>query len=69
MRNLAHTVQMAGGDALLTTEKDAANLCDDCFHLIAPLHLYWLKIRAVIDREAQFLHEIEQRLALPHRGV
>ena len=62
LRNLAHTVQMAGADALLTTEKDATNLCDDCTQLIAPLRLYWLKIRAQIDREAQFLHEIEQRL-------
>ncbi len=69
MRNLAHTVRMAGGDVLLTTEKDAANLCDDCTDLIAPLHLYWLKIRAAIDREALFLHEIEQRLAMPQRGV
>jgi tetraacyldisaccharide 4'-kinase len=62
LRNLSHTFQLAGADALLTTEKDAANLCDDCTGLVAPLRLYWLKIRATLDREAQFLHEIEQRL-------
>jgi 3-deoxy-D-manno-octulosonic-acid transferase len=64
MRNLAHTFQLAGADALLTTEKDAVNLCDDCAHLIEPLRLYWLKIRAELDREAQFLHEIELRLTM-----
>jgi tetraacyldisaccharide 4'-kinase len=64
MRNLAQTFQLAGADALLTTEKDAVNLCDDCTHLIEPLQLYWLKIRAALDREAQFLREIERRLAM-----
>jgi tetraacyldisaccharide 4'-kinase len=64
MRNLGHTFQLAGADALLTTQKDAANLCEDCAHLVAPLRLYWLKIRAALDREAQFLLEIEQRLAM-----
>jgi tetraacyldisaccharide 4'-kinase len=62
MRNLADSFRQAGADAMLTTEKDAVNLCDDCLDLIAPLRLYWLKIRPVLDRETQFLYEIEQRL-------
>jgi tetraacyldisaccharide 4'-kinase len=64
LRNLAQGFRIAGADALLTTEKDAANLCDDCTQLTTPLRLYWLKIRAELDREAQFLREIEQRLAV-----
>jgi tetraacyldisaccharide 4'-kinase len=62
LRNLADTFGHSGADAMLTTEKDAVNLCEDCTDLIAPLRLYWLKIRAVLDRETQFLYEIEQRL-------
>jgi 3-deoxy-D-manno-octulosonic-acid transferase len=64
MRNLAHSFNQAGADAMLTTEKDAVNLCDDCLDLIAPMRLYWLKIRAALDRDAQFLYEIEQRLTV-----
>jgi len=35
---------------------------DGCEDLFAPLPLFWLKIRAELDREAEFLLEIERRL-------
>jgi tetraacyldisaccharide-1-P 4'-kinase len=59
---MAHTFGLHGADAMLTTEKDAVNLCEETPDLIAPLHLYWLKIRAELDRETQFLAEVERRL-------
>jgi tetraacyldisaccharide 4'-kinase len=62
LQNISHSSSLLGADALITTEKDAVNLCDDCVDLVAPLELYWLKIRAALDREAQFLREVEQRL-------
>jgi hypothetical protein len=61
---MAQSCLLEGADALLTTEKDAMNLCEESANLIAPLRLYWLKIEAALDREAQFLQEIEQRLAV-----
>jgi tetraacyldisaccharide 4'-kinase len=64
LRNMAESCLLEGADALLTTEKDAMNLCEESANLIAPLRLYWLKIEAALDREAQFLQEIEQRLAV-----
>ncbi len=44
-----------GAEAVLTTEKDLVNLCDDPEHLLAPLPLYWLRIGVELDREAEFL--------------
>jgi tetraacyldisaccharide 4'-kinase len=68
LRNMAHTSKLLGADALITTEKDAVNLCDDCADIVAPLGIYWLQIRAILDREAQFLREVEQRLAIRQAG-
>ncbi len=49
-------------DALITTQKDAVNLCEDSDHLMSPLPLYWLDITLAIEREADFLGEIERRM-------
>ena len=49
-------------DALVTTEKDAVNLCDPCDELAAPLPIFWLRAALVIDRESEFLSEIQSRL-------
>jgi hypothetical protein len=51
-----------GIEAVLTTEKDLVNLCDDPGHLLAPLPLYWLRIGLHLDREDEFLDAISQRL-------
>ena len=51
-----------GAEAVVTTEKDLVNLCDDPGHLLAPLPLYWLRIGVEIDREDEFLDAIFKRL-------
>jgi tetraacyldisaccharide 4'-kinase len=62
LRNMAQSFHLQGADIVLTTEKDAMNLCQECPDLLAPLRLYWLKIEAKLDREVELLQEIEQRL-------
>ena len=49
-------------EAVVTTEKDMINLCDDPGHLFDPLPLYWLRIGVDLDREDEFLDTILQRL-------
>lgn len=49
-------------EAVLTTEKDIVNLCEDPGHLLAPLPLYYLRIGVEIDREDEFLETIARRL-------
>jgi hypothetical protein len=49
-------------DALVTTEKDAVNLCDAADVLLAPLSLFWLRISIAMERESEFLDEIERRI-------
>ena len=62
MANLAEHFRAVAADVIVTTEKDIFNLCDGCEDLFAPLPLFWLEIRAELDREAEFLLEIERRL-------
>ncbi len=62
LRRMAQTFRVAGADAVLTTEKDSINLCEGGVHLLAPLPLYWLRIRMEMDREAEFLRAVEQAL-------
>ncbi|MEO8371972.1 MAG: tetraacyldisaccharide 4'-kinase, partial [Candidatus Solibacter sp.] len=58
LRHMATQFRAKGVTALLTTEKDAVNLCDDCESLIAPLPLYWLKIGMRIDGEAELVEAL-----------
>jgi tetraacyldisaccharide 4'-kinase len=62
LRHLAHQMQSRGVEALVTTEKDAMNLCDAAGDLVAPLPLFWLRIGMAMEREREFLDEIERRL-------
>jgi tetraacyldisaccharide 4'-kinase len=62
MRRVAHQFHAAKVEAAVTTEKDAVNLGEGHAELMAPLPLYWLKIRTAIDREAEFLTLIERRV-------
>ncbi|MCU1275505.1 MAG: lipid-A-disaccharide synthase, partial [Bryobacterales bacterium] len=64
MRRLSHQFQAAKVEAAVTTEKDAINLCEGCVELMAPIRVYWLKIRTEIDREAEFLQFIDRRLGV-----
>ncbi len=62
MRRIARTAQARRATALVTTEKDAVNLCEACEDLTAPLPIYWLQIGMEIEREDEFVREIEDRL-------
>ena len=69
MRRLAHQFQIAKVEAAVTTEKDAINLCEGCVELMAPIRVYWLKIRTEIEREAEFLQFIDSALGVTPPGV
>jgi tetraacyldisaccharide 4'-kinase len=60
---IAEQLRRRGATALVTTEKDAVNLCDGADDLLAPLPVYWLKIGMRIEGEAELLDEIERRIA------
>jgi 3-deoxy-D-manno-octulosonic-acid transferase len=62
MRRLARQFLAERAEAALTTEKDAINFCEGGTALMAPLPVYWLKIRVEIDREAEFLAFVVSRL-------
>jgi tetraacyldisaccharide 4'-kinase len=62
LRRIVHQMQAHGADALVTTEKDSVNLCEQCDDLLAPLPLYWLRIGMAVERESEFLDEIERRI-------
>jgi tetraacyldisaccharide 4'-kinase len=47
-----------GVEALVTTEKDAMNLCESASDLVVPLRLYWLKIGIEISEEDNLLRRI-----------
>ncbi len=63
LRSMAHQAAAAGANALVTTEKDAVNLCAGFRDATAPLEVYWLKVRMTIDREAEFLRLVTGALA------
>ena len=62
LRYMGRHFRDEGIEAVVTTEKDLVNLCDDPGHLLAPLPLYWLRIGVHLDREDEFLQAIAQRL-------
>ena len=63
LKRMAEQFRRKGAMAVVTTEKDAVNLCDGADELLAPLPLYWLKIGMRIEGEAELLAEIERRMA------
>lgn len=63
MRRLAQQFLAAKAEVALTTEKDAINFCEGCPELMAPLPVYWLKIRMEIEQEEEFLQFVENKLA------
>ncbi len=54
-RRFALMVKSDGIDALLTTQKDMVNLCEETDSIVAPAQLLWLRIGVEIDNEAEFL--------------
>ena len=63
LKYMAAQFRAKGASALLTTGKDAMNLCEEADALLSPLSLYWLDIAFVVDGEDDFLREINRRLA------
>jgi len=55
LRSMVRHSGAVGATALVTTEKDAVNLCAGFHEATTPLEVYWLKVRMTIDREAEFL--------------
>jgi tetraacyldisaccharide 4'-kinase len=64
LRRMLQNFLAAGAEALLTTEKDSINLGEGAA-LLAPLPLYWLRIRMEVDREAEFLRVVQRALSTP----
>ena len=62
LRHISQEMRAQGATALVTTEKDIMNLCEGSGDLLAPLPLYWLKAGMTIEREAEFVSEIERRM-------
>jgi tetraacyldisaccharide 4'-kinase len=62
LRYMGRQFREDGVEAVVTTEKDLVNLCEDPDHFLEPLPLYWLRIGVQIDREDEFLEAIAQRL-------
>jgi 3-deoxy-D-manno-octulosonic-acid transferase len=51
--------KLAGkAEVLVTTEKDAMNLCEGAARIVAPAQLYWLKIGIEIEKVEEFLRRI-----------
>jgi len=65
LTRLVALARAAGAEALVTTEKDALNLCEDAPALVAPLKLYWLKIGIEIEKEEELLQQIMSRPGSP----
>jgi tetraacyldisaccharide 4'-kinase len=63
LQRIAGQMKACGAAAILTSEKDTVNLCDDCDDQFAPLPLYWLKVEMRFNEEAPLLEAIEQRIA------
>ena len=63
LRYMGRQFRDEGIEAVVTTEKDLVNLCEDPGLLLAPLPLYWLRIGVHLDREDEFLDAISKRLS------
>ena len=59
VRRFGQLGRALGVEALLTTEKDAMNLCELTLEAIHPLKLFWLRIEIEIEEEAKLFELIE----------
>lgn len=67
IRHLSREFLEARAQAAVTTGKDAVNLCESHRELMAPLPLYWLKMRTEMERETELLDFLERRLGATPR--
>ena len=58
LTRLLAQARAAGAEALVTTEKDALNLCAGACAMVSPLTLYWLKIGIEIEKEEELLRKL-----------
>jgi tetraacyldisaccharide 4'-kinase len=69
IRRLARYARDAGAEILLTTSKDAVNLCPEFGALIPPLRLYWLEIGIEIDGRDDLIELIASRTHAAHSSI
>lgn len=70
LRRLAQYAKDAGAEILLTTAKDAVNLCSGCDDLFHPLRVYWLEIAVEIDQRDRMIRLLEESVRAAHpRGM
>jgi len=69
LRRVARRAQALGAQALLTTEKDYANLCPDAAQVVHPLRMFWLRIGVAVDGADALLTLIAGRLRPRDRGA
>jgi tetraacyldisaccharide 4'-kinase len=62
VRRLARHAEDIGVEALVTTAKDAVNLCPEFGRIVEPLRLYWLEIGVRIENRAELIGLIERRI-------
>ena len=62
LRRLAQEAVRLGAAALVTTEKDAINLCEGACELAAPLRLYYLRIGITVDGEEELLRLVKETI-------
>ena len=58
LERLAKQAADGGAEALVTTEKDVMNFCEQAAKIVAPHQLLWLKIGIEIDGEEELLQHI-----------
>jgi tetraacyldisaccharide-1-P 4'-kinase len=63
LRRLARHSRELGAEILLTTAKDAINLCPEFEAVADPLKVYWLEIGIGIDRREDLLARIGEKIA------
>jgi len=62
LRRLAQHSRESGAEVLLTTAKDAVNLCAEFEAVAEPMEVYWLEIGVGIDRRDDLLERIERKI-------
>ena len=62
IRRLTQHARDLGVETLLTTAKDAVNLCPDVRSMIDPMQMYWLEISVEIDRREELVSLIAGKI-------
>ncbi len=62
VRRLARHAVDLGVEALVTTAKDAVNLCGEFGRIVEPLRLYWLEIGVKIEGRDELMELIRRRI-------